>query len=187
MAVALRRHAAGLPIAEDVGTELDAIAERRSLLDEMDPVSPCVAKLAKALREALGAARDGLAEAVADATVRLDADRAWGDLDQRDRAAILSEVDLLAPAPLAVDTDQALRRELEKHHLSAWHAETDAVPSREAEALETAVARHQEGTASVAVALRRATLADERDVPQWLAEHEKKLMDAVKKGTAVVK
>jgi len=74
----------------------------------------------------------GWPEAVADATARLDADRAWSALDDADRAAILSDVGLLAPAPLAVDTDQALRRELEKHHLSAWHAETDAVPSREA-------------------------------------------------------
>ena len=107
MAVALRRHAAGLPIAGDVGAELDAIAERRSLLDEMDPVSPCVAKLAKALGEALGKARDGLAKAVADATARLDADRAWSELDDADRAAILSDMGLLAPAPPAVDTDQA--------------------------------------------------------------------------------
>ncbi len=187
MAVALRRHATGLPIAEDVGAELDAIAERRSLLDEMDPVSPCVAKLAKALREALGKARDGLAEAVADATARLDADRAWSELDDADRAAILSDVALATPVPLAVETDPALRRELDRRNFAAWRAETDAVSSREAEALEAATARHGEGNVPVAVAVRRATLANETDVRRWLDEHETKLMEAVKKGTVVVK
>ena len=187
MAVALRRHAAGLPIAEDVGAELDAIAERRSLLDEMDPVSPCVAKLAKALREALGAARDGLAEAVADATARLDADRAWSELDDADRAAILSDVGLATPASLAVETDHDLRQVLAERGLAGWHAETEALPSREAKALVAAATRHEASNVPVAVAVRRATLADETDVRRWLDEHETKLMEAVKKGTVVVK
>ena len=187
MAVALRRHAAGLPIAEDVGAELDAIAERRSLLDEMYPVSPCVAKLAKALREALGAARDGLAEAVADATARLDADRAWSELDDADRAAILSDVGLATPASLAVETDHDLRQVLAERGLAGWHAETEALPSREAKALVAAATRHEASNVPVAVAVRRATLADETDVRRWLDEHETKLMEAVKKGTVVVK
>lgn len=187
MAVALRRHAAGLPVADEVGAELDAIAERRSLLDEMDPVSPCVAKLAKALREALGKAQDGLAQAIVDATVRLDADRAWRELDDADRVSILSGVGLAAPAPLAVETNHDLRRALDERGLASWRAETEAVPSREAKALAAAAARTGASSAPVPVAVRRATLADEADVRRWLDEHETKLMEAVKKGTVVVK
>ena len=187
MAVALRRHASGLPVADEVGAELDAIADRRSLLDEMDPVSPCVSKLAKALREALGEARDGLARAVGDATARLDPDRAWRELDDADRVAILSNVGLAAPSPLTVETDPDLRRTLDERGLAGWLAETEAVPSREAKALAEAAARRGASSAPVPVAVRRATLADEADVRQWLDEHETKLMEAVKKGTVVVK
>lgn len=187
MAVALRRHAAGLPVADEVGAELDAIADRRSLLDEMDPVSPCAANLAKALREALSEARDGLAQAVGDATAHLDADRAWRELDDADRVAILSGVGLAAPTPLAVETNHDLRRALDERGLAGWRAETEAVPSREAKALAAAAARRGASGAPVPVAVRRATLADEADVRRWLDEHETKLMEAVKKGTVVVK
>ncbi len=187
MAVALRRHAAGLPVADEVGAELDAIADRRSLLDEMDPVSPCVANLAKVLREALSEARDGLAQAVGDATAHLDADRGWRELDEGDRMAILSDVGLAAPAPLAVETNHDLRRALNERGLAGWSAETEAVPSRETRALAAAAARHGKGDAPVPVAVRRATLANEADVRRWLDEHETKLMEAVKKGTVVVK
>lgn len=187
LAVALRRHAASLPIAEAVGGELDAVAAQRSLLDEMDPVAPCVSKLAGALREELARSREGLAQAVAEAVGRLEADAGWGALDERDGLAILEDVGLATPEPLAVETDEALVRELDGRNLAAWQAETAAVPSREAEALAAAAARLAEGREPVAVAVRRATLTDEADVRRWLDEHEGKLMEAVKKGTVVVR
>ena len=47
LATALSRHAIGkLGVAEEVAGQLDAIRSQRSLLDEADHVSPCVAKLA---------------------------------------------------------------------------------------------------------------------------------------------
>ncbi len=187
LAVALRGHAAGLPVAEAVGAELDAVAAQRSLLDEMDPVSPCVSKMAGPLREELARMRAGLEQAVAEAVGRLEADAGWGALDERDGPAILEDVGLTTPESLAVETDEALLRELDGRSLAAWQAETAAVPSREAEALEAAVARLAEGREPVAVAVRRATLTDEADVRRWLDEHEGKLMEAVKKGTVVVR
>lgn len=187
LAVALRRHAAGLTVAEAVGAELDAVAAQRSLLADMDPVSPCVSKLAGALREELARLREGLEQAVAEAVGRLEADAGWGALDGRDGPAILEDVSLTTPEPLAVETDEALLRELDGRNLAAWQAETAAVPSREAEALAAAAARLAEGREPVAVAVRRATLTDEADVRRWLDEHEGKLMEAVKKGTVVVR
>ncbi len=187
LAVAFRGHAAGLPVADEVGGELDAVAEQRSLLDEMDPVAPCVAKLAGALREELGRLRDGLDRAVAEAVRRLEADAGWSALDEPERHAVLTDVRLVEPDPLAVETDEALLRELDARSLAAWQAETAAVPDREASALAAAAERLGEGREPIAVAVRRATLTDEDDVRRWLDEHERKLMEAVKKGTVVVR
>ena len=185
----MRRHAAGLPIGDEVGAELDAVAERRSLLEEMDPVAPCTAKLAGVLRGELVRLRAALAQAVADAVARLGADDSWRRLDEADQGAILLRVGLGEPRPLAVETDEAVQRELDARNLAAWRAEVEAVPAREAAALEAAAKQLAPATggAPVAVQVRRGTLTDEDAVRAWLDEHERKLMEAVKKGTVVVK
>ena len=189
LACDLRKHAAGLAVGDEVGTELDAVAERRSLLDEMDPVAPCTAKLAGALRGELVGLRTALAQAVADAVTRLGADETWQRLDDAAQSAILSGAGLAEPGPLAVETDEAVRRELDARNLAAWRAEVEAVPAREAAALEAAAKRlaSASGNAPVAVRVRRGTLTDEKAVRAWLDEHEQRLMKAVKKGTVVVK
>ncbi len=193
LAGALRGHAggAGLAVADEVGAELDAVAERRSLLDEIDPVVPCTAKLAGALREELVRVRAALAQAVSDAVERLGADDAWQGLDEGARAGILSRTGLVEPEPLAVGTDEAVRQSLDVRSLAAWRAEAEAVPARETAALEAAARRVASasagGRAPVAVQVRRGTLKDEAAVRAWLAEHENKLMEAVRNGTVVVK
>ena len=189
LACELRRHAAGLAVGDEVGVELDAVAEHRSLLDEMDPVAPCTAKLAGALRGELVALRRALAQAVADAVARLGADETWQRLDEAAQSAILSETGLAEPRPLAVETDEAVRRELDARDLAAWRAEVEAVPAREVAALEAAAKQlaPASGSAPVAVRVRRGTLTDEKAVRTWLDEHERRLMEAVKKGTVVVK
>ena len=191
LAEVLREHAVGLPVADSVGVELDAVVERRSLLDEMDPVAPCTAKLAGALREELGQQRAALAQALADAVDRLGADDAWQELDEDARAAILSDAGLVAPEPLAVETGQAVRRELDARGLAAWRTEVAAVSAREATALEEAARQLAsvagEDRAPVTVHVRRGTLKDEDAVQAWLAEHERKLTEAVKEGTVVLK
>lgn len=193
LAEALREHAAraGLAVADEVGAEMGAVAERRSLLDEIDPVPPCAAKLAGALREELVRARAALVGAVNEAVERLGADEAWQALDEGVRAEMLSRAGLVEPEPVAVATDEAVRGALDARSLAAWRAEAEAVPAREAAALEEAAKRlasaSPQGRAPVAVRVRRGTLADEAAVRRWLDEHERKLTEAVRKGTVVVK
>ena len=178
---------AGMAVANEVGAELDAVAERRSLLDEMDPAAPCAAKLAGALREALVRARTALAQAVIDAVERLERDDAWQRLDTAARATLLSRAGLIGPESLSVETDEAVRRALDVRDLAAWRAEAEAVPAREAAVLEEAAKQLEGDCKPVAVTVRRQTLRDEAAVRGWLVEHERKLMEAVRKGTVVVK
>ncbi len=189
-AVAFRRHAEGLPIAAEVGPELDAVHQQRSLVDETDAVSPLVAKLAAALRKSLTRAHAQLADAVAQAEAELAADGTWTRLEVRAQTEILRAVGLDAPPALEIASDGALRDLLDARPLSAWSAAIDAVPQRTAKALEEALQRlepAQGGQQTVTVTIRRGTLADEAAVRAWVAEHEAKLKEAVAKGTVIVR
>lgn len=192
IATALRRHAGGLPVHDEIGPELDAILTARSLLDETDRVAPQAAKLAAALRKEVTARHDALDGAVRDAADQLAADPSWRRLDPAQRQAILGEHSLTAPPPLEVSTDEALHRSLDDRPLPAWQAEADAVPTRLGRARALAAARaapHKRGNGHVepsAVTLRRTTLDDELAVRAWLRETEQTLMARIRQGPVVI-
>ncbi len=181
LAGALRRHGEGLDEAKAVATELDAVLEQRSLLDAADPVTPCVDTLTRALRAALSRLRDAFGVAVREATERLAGDVMWQKLDRPTQQEILAGVGLVAPGPLSVATPEELRQTLDRRGLRGWQAVTDAVPAREAKALEAA-AKRSEGPPLVIVRVRRGSLEDERAVREWVEEHERKLLAAVQEG-----
>ncbi|HVQ76899.1 MAG TPA: BREX system P-loop protein BrxC [Candidatus Binatia bacterium] len=188
LAIAMRHHAEGLPILVDVGPQLDAVVPQRSLLDDSDHVGPLVSALGAALRERLTASHAALTAAVQQAAAMLAADVTWTGLDPAGQAAICREVGLVTPPALQIGTDDSLRRTLDARPLSAWRDNLDAVPHRIARALDQAAARLPAGGSGPAttIAIRRGTLADEGAVRAWLAEHEEKLVEAVRKGPVIV-
>ncbi len=189
-AAAFRRHAQGLPVAEEVGSELDSIVEQRLLLGDVDPVSPLVAKLAAALRERLTRCHADLASAIARASAGLAGDATWVRLDANTQAEICGAVEFEQPAALSIAADDVLRRSLDERPLSAWAAAIDAVPQRAAKALEEAARRLEQADAAsrtVTITIRRGTLSDEAAVRAWVKEHEGKLLEAVAKGAVIVK
>ncbi len=187
MAVALRRHAEGeLEVAGEAGAELAAVKEQRSLLAGADHVSPCLAKLAGALRQGLADRHRELGEAVGHAVDELAADATWRKLDGAEREAISKKVGLVPPSPLAVGTNDALKTALDARSLAAWRSEIDAVPERAAKALEEA-ARRTAGKPVSYVKVRLGTLADDAAVQRWVSEHREKLTEAVRKGPVIVR
>ncbi len=189
LATALHRHAEseGGEIAAEIGRQLDAIRDQRSLLNELDPVGPCATRLGDALRQALGGLRDRLAEAVETATERLAADPTWRKLDVRERTELLRAAGLAPARDPRMDTDRALREELDARGLAAWRSEIDAVPTRERRALAEASERlPDDGPACTRVRVRRGTLGDPKAVRGWIAEHEEKLMAAVREGPVIL-
>ena len=142
LATALSRHAIGeLGVAEEVAGQLDAIRSQRSLLDEADHVSPCVAKLAAELRSVLAERHDELTRAVTEAAAHLDGDATWSRLDETTRERIRRAVGLTLPQPLQVQTNEALGKALDARSLSAWQSGIDAVPGWAGKAMTEAV-RH---------------------------------------------
>ena len=186
---ALHSHARGeLEIAESVGAQLAAIEEQRRLLEATDHVAPRLARVAGALRKELGARHGELGEAVARAVDALASDATWTKLDETVRAKILGVVGLVVPGALAVETDEALKRELDRRGLAGWRSEIDAVPARVAKALGEAAKRlGGEETPVNYVDVRLGTLADEAAVQRWVAEHRGKLTEAVRKGPVIVR
>ena len=190
LAVALCRHAEGeLEIAEEVRAQLDAVEEQRVLLAGADHVTSVLAKLVGALRGELAERHRELERAVVGAAEALGGDAMWRKLDGADRRAILGRVGLERPAPLSVETNEAVKKTLDARRLAAWGSEIDAVPERVARALgEAARLLEQDEEVPVThVKIRPVTLSDEAAVQRWVAEHEKKLTEAVRKGPVIVR
>jgi len=191
LAEKLRRHAARLPILDEVGAELDAVAAQRSLLDGTDHVAPLVARLADALRKELAALHRALTDAIDQAVRDLAADETWSRLEPEARETIRTELDLVPPPPLAVATDEELVRTLDERPIEAWRAAIDAVRERAIQALEKAACAAESDEAArpaTTVTVRRGvTLRDEAAVRAWLEEHERRLIEAVRKGPVIVR
>lgn len=189
LATALHRHADGelSAVADEVGQQLDAIRNQRTLLDDTDPTGPCVTRLGDALRGELTTLHERLTAAVEAAIARLEADPTWQNLSASVQSEILREVGLTPPRELRVGTNGALKTELDSRGLAAWRSEIDAVPTREAKALAEA-GRRTGGDRDMfkRVPVRRGTLGDAEAVQKWLDEHEQKLMTAVRDGPVIV-
>lgn len=183
---AFQRFAEGLPAPRETGPELEAIRERRSLLEGEDAVRPLCAKLAAALREALSRGHGDLAAALEEADAQLAEDATWRQLDGQVQTEIRQQVGLNPPVEPSVRTDADLRRTLEERPLPSWQAMVDAVPQRVAHALGEAARRLEPDRPTTTVAVRRGMLEDEAAVREWLAGHEKKLLAAVAKGPVIV-
>ena len=204
LALAFRRHAAGLPVAAVVGADIDAVVAQRSLLTGTDQVGPIVATSAAALREALAEKHKDLTAAIETAGATLAGDVTWSKLDATAQDEIRWRLGLDAPPPLAVATDDDLLRTLDARPLTAWRSEIDAVDTRVGRALQEAAERIDAGTPpdsgevtdgtspptprrTTTVHVRRGTLPDEAAVREWLREQEEKLGAAVRHGPVIVR
>ncbi len=184
-----RQHAMGLPGAGEVGRELDAILAQRSLLSDTDHISPLAAELAGVLRETLTEKHAELGAAIEAAEAQLTADATWVKLGPDAQPEIRRSVGLELPPVLSIASNEALRETLSRRPLSGWQDAIDAVSGRVARALGAAAERlksEDPDKPTVSVAIRRGTLTDEAQVREWVAEHEKKLLEAVAHGPVIV-
>lgn len=188
-ATAFRQHAESLPVLSYIAGELDAIVEQRSLLEDTDHLSPLLAKLSTALREALTAQQAQLSAAIQEAGATLDGDATWNKLDDDSKAEIRRGLHLEPPPSLVINTDQELRATLDRRPLPSWQSDIDAVLPRVTKALQTAaelLAPKDPSVTTTTVSVRRGTLSNETEVEDWLEEHGKKLRSAVAKGPVIV-
>ncbi len=189
LAAALRRHADSEldEVADRIGRQLDTTGDGRTLLDDTDHVQPSVARLADALRGALGRLCKELGASADAANARPGDYATWLKLGAEDHDEVLEDTGLQPPPALQVGTNEALRRELDARGLAAWRSEFDAVATRERRVLLEAETSVKDGGSSVKyVRIGRGTLGDAEAVRACVAAHERKLITAILEGPVIV-
>ena len=83
-------YAAGLPVADEVRGEIDAIEQHRGLLADPDPVPGLAEKLTQTLRKALNQVHTRCTQLHADGQRTLDSSATWGQLAPAQRQSIMS-------------------------------------------------------------------------------------------------
>ena len=188
LANSLLSHADGLKSAEVGGVDLSAISEQRALLADTDHLSPYIEELAQALRAELVGRRKSLCGAVRQEIERIASDATWRKLGAKVREEILTEIGLVSPQQLTIDTTKALNESLNERNLETWAAMIDAVPELSSRALKAAAARLPTGEpAATFVEVQRGTLSTPDEVQSWIKEHQHKLTAAIEDGPVIVK
>ena len=180
----LARHADDLPGAKPHLEQIEAIRKQRLLLETTDSVSPIRVALAGLLREAVTEAHKAHAGAHEVGMAMLNANEGWTKLDNRAKAAILSDVGLAIPVKPDVSSDEALGRHLDARPLKVAVAERDAIPGRIQQAIERA-AKLLEPKVQM-ISLERSTLRSKEDVDAWLNRQKVKLLEGLKRGPVLV-
>lgn len=180
----LLRHATGLPVAEQLAPEVEAICQQRALLADADPLPPLVSKVAAALRSAVTDQHQAYSDAYAKGQAVLAADASWGKLPESERAGLLQQQGLVAPAAPAIKTDDDLLAELDRQPLAGRAAAVAAVPERVRQVM--AEAARKLAPKAKRLPLRPATLVTAEQVQAWIDEHQKLLLDAVQQGPVIV-
>ena len=156
------------------------------------PTSACaiswriVSRTSSSLWTAVSGAHAGFVAAVESARQLLEGDATWRRLEDAQKATILRSVGLDAPSSAQIGTNDELRRSLDARSLRSWSEQADAVPQRIVRALAEAAALVEPTKQTTTVVVRRGTLATEADVRTWLAEHERRFLEAVRIGPVIV-
>jgi len=185
----LLRHAKGLPVATEVGPQVEAITAERSLLADPDPVPPLLGTLAGALRAQLQSNWQRLRDTRDQAVRDLTSSDAWRELSDDEWQRIFSTNGLGPIQPLDVGTDDALLSTLDATPLSDWDDKVAALPERLTRArteAATIVATRHGGPKAVILRPPAATLKTEEDVDTYLGTLRASIMTHITANTPVI-
>lgn len=173
-----------LPVYESINNEVQAINENRSLLDDTDYITPLLNKTANALRSALTDIANKYESEFNQGMEDLSEDPVWKQIEKNKKQEILGNIPLKPASSPSTKTNENILRELNTASLDARNSEIAAIPSRITKALEEAAkSLNPEATT---ISIRSATLENEDAVNEWIEEHRKKLLEAVKKGPIII-
>lgn len=180
----LLEHAAGLEGIDDIRSQRDAIRESRLLLDDPDPVSPLVAQLCAALRDAVNTAVEAVRAAHAHELEKLEASAEWQQIEPESRPGLLEQAGLTPVESSSVAADDDLLKALDSTPLSGWMERQQALPAKVA-AVRAAAAQKLEPK-SVFVKPASATIRTESDVDAYLSALREVLMSHVDGDETVI-
>jgi hypothetical protein len=179
---ALLHQAQGLPICEELASQVEAIRNERSLLDPTtDFVAPLLQQLEQALTAALEQAQQQVSEVVAAELQQLQASAEWQGLPESERSRISQALQLPASPPSADPVDRSrLLDVLQQRSISSRKELAESVPTRFAKA-RTAAAKALEPSTQ-ALKLSSGVLKDPAALEAWWALQRQKLLAALENG-----
>ena len=180
----LLSHGSGLPVAGEITPQVEAVEGGRRLLENPDPVPPLAARLVDALRAELKTRYATWRARYASEHQALESADSWKKLPAADREQIISTCGLKELQEPAVGTPDELLAALDAASPATWVERLHALPSRFSEA--RAEATRQLTPKAVRVSLPQATLHDEPELEQWLAEARRILKEKLGSGPVIV-
>ena len=180
----LLKHADGLPEAEEVRPQYQAILDNRLLLDKPDPVPPLCEKLTKALRAALGKSVDIYTETIQGEMEALSSTNIWQAATTEQQQGVAAGHKLDDEPELALGTETELLDSLDRGSLETWKTRIDAVPQRYSQA-KLELAKLQEPKASK-VTLPAATIKTEQDLDEYLGRCRKVIIEKLSDGPVII-
>jgi hypothetical protein len=182
----LASHAASLPDAEVVLSQVGTIEQQRQLLEEPDLVSPLVASLTQLLRDELNALKQDWDLRWSAGEEKLKKDENWQHLEPEQRNQLRAQQQLLetsAPS-ISVEDTAAVLVTLDAHSIPSLRDRIAAMPGR-FEQIAFGAAKLMEPQVQ-AVSLPGRTLKTEADVDAWLDESRALLLEKIRKGPVIV-
>ncbi|RJX18832.1 MAG: BREX system P-loop protein BrxC [Ammonifex sp.] len=180
----LLRHARGLPEAEDLQKQADAVREERRLLAEPDPVPGIHQEAVRVLRAAVVEARSGFEAVYNRGMAALENSDNWQKLSPEQQQRILEDEGIAGIPQVPVGDDNALIRSLEDISLANWKTRINALPQQFINAAVAAAKLLEPKTQKVR--LTSGTLKTEDDVRAWVADIERDLLEKVKAGPILI-
>jgi len=177
-------HAADLPVAAQVESEIKTIETGRGLLDDPDPVPGLVDTLTQALRDELNEVHSNCQQLQAAGNEGLASSSTWQELDGDQQASLTSQHQLDELPSIAVGSTDDVLKTLGRSKLNEWRNLADAIPTRFGQALQAA-AKLLEPKAQT-VKLPGATIKDDNELKSWLASTEEAIREKLKDGPVIL-
>jgi hypothetical protein len=180
----LLKYADGMPEADELRAQAEAVKSERRLLDASDPVPDIRKATVDALRNAITAAYTEYEKTYNEQMVALTASDNWTKLKADQRNQILSDEGIDELPALSVGTETDLISTLERTPLPAWKTRNDALLQQFVRAAIAAAKLLEPKTQPIH--LTSGTLKTEQEVKAWLASTEKALLAKLKTGPVVI-
>lgn len=170
----------GLAFHATIQTEVDAITQQRSLLDEPNPTSALIQQLVSKLRDAVQFHVQAYLERHASCLDQLQADSQWQQLSDEQQRTILEKRKLLTLEQPTLNDAEAILDSLGEVSLEQWTDRTDSLASKfdsaRLEAAELLQPKLQR------INLPRQTFESEADVDAWLAAVKQQILSKLNDG-----
>ncbi|OPZ32360.1 MAG: hypothetical protein BWY99_02789 [Synergistetes bacterium ADurb.BinA166] len=178
-------YAEGLDVLDEVREQYDAILERRSLLDDPDPVPPLLQKIRSGLRDALTKGTEQVKRAQETVLGKLKDDALWKQLSESQKADRLSRHDLVVQSLPPLKDDEAIIAQIKKTPLASF-AQTARLIEGSLPEIRAEAARLLEPKTVTVRLSSGVVVRTEEDLDSYLGDLRVRAMSELEKGNPVV-